>query len=231
MRFRYLIWDFDGTLFNTYPPLIRSITRALADYGKSESHETIAILLSDTLSETLDELSARHALDRRAFEGRVDSYQRRVTEHEQPPFLGVISLCERVLKAGGRNFIFTHRSRESMFNLLNWYRVGGLFYECLTVEDGFPRKPDPAGFVALIERHNLPREQVLAVGALIERHNLPREQVLAVGDRTLDIIAGQQAGVRTCLFRGDVDPNFPPNFVISSFSELKQVLQVGVLIN
>ncbi len=214
MRFRYLIWDFDGTLFNTYPPLIRSITRALADYGKSESHETIAILLSDTLSETLDELSARHALDRRAFEGRVDSYQRRVTEHEQPPFLGVISLCERVLKAGGRNFIFTHRSRESMFNLLNWYRVGGLFYECLTVEDGFPRKPDPAGFVALIERHNL-----------------PREQVLAVGDRTLDIIAGQQAGVRTCLFRGAVDPNFPPNFVISSFSELKQVLQVGVLIN
>ena len=213
MRFRYLIWDFDGTLFNTYPPLIRSISRALVAYDRHEPVETLAYLLSDTLDGTLDVLAERHCLDRGEFEARVFYYQRQVSEQDQPPFLGVISVCERLVKAGGRNFIFTHRPNEDVNNLLNWYKVEGLFSDCLTVEDGYPRKPDPAGFLALIEKHDL-----------------PRDAVLAVGDRTLDIVAGQRAGVRTCLFRGRPDPAHVPDYAITSFAELKQILQLGVAI-
>lgn len=207
MRFEHLIWDFDGTLFDTYPPLITSIERALSELGVREPRAEIARLLSDTLDGCLEELSARHGLEGAVLEGRIAYYQRQVTAQDQPPFTGVISLCERFLKAGGQNFIFTHRSRESVSYLLEWYRVQGLFAEVLTVEDGFPRKPDPAGF-----------------NALIERHALPRERVLAIGDRTLDVIAGRRAGISTCLFRSEPDLACSPDFVISSFEELKFIL-------
>lgn len=207
MRFDHLLWDFDGTLFDTYPPLITSIERALQEFSVSVPREQIERLLSDTLATCLQELSCIHGLDEAHLEERVMYYQRQVTAQEQPPFSGVIQLCERFVKAGGQNFIFTHRSRDSVNYLLGWYRVQGLFVECLTVEDGFPRKPDPAGF-----------------NALIECHRLPRHRVLAIGDRTLDVIAGRRAGVSTCLFRGEPDPACSPDFLISSFDELRSIL-------
>ncbi|GAB4416879.1 MAG: HAD-IA family hydrolase [Anaerolineae bacterium] len=207
MRFEHLIWDFDGTLFDTYPPLINSIECALAEFEAGVPRTQIMSLLSDTLATGIQELSAQLGLDATALEERVIYYQRKVTARDQPPFKGVIHLCERFVKAGGQNFLFTHRSRDSVSYLLEWYRVQGLFVECLTVEDGFPRKPDPAGF-----------------NALIERHVLPRERVLAIGDRTLDVVAGRRAGISTCLFRGNPDPACPPDFTIASFEELKNIL-------
>ncbi len=207
MRFDHLIWDFDGTLFDTYPPLINSIERALAEFKASVPREQIMHLLNDTLATCIQELSAQLGLADSTLTERVMYYQRQVTAQDQPPFSGVICLCERFVKVGGQNFLFTHRSRDSVSYLLEWYRVQGLFVECLSVEDGFPRKPDPAGF-----------------NTLIERHALPRDRVLAIGDRTLDIVAGRRAGISTCLFRGEPDPACPPDFVITSFEELNSIL-------
>ncbi len=207
MRFDHIIWDLDGTLFDTYPPLIASFERALDELQIAVPRAELVDLLSDTLAACIEEISARHGLDSAVFEARVAYYQRQVTEREQPPFDGVICLCERFLKAGGQNLIFTHRSRESGLCLLDWYRVEGLFSEYLTAEDGYARKPDPAGF-----------------NALIARHKLPRERVLMVGDRTLDIEAGKRAGISTCLFRGKPDPNWPPDFAITWFDELRPIL-------
>jgi len=209
MRFDHIIWDLDGTLFDTYPPLIASIERALGELEVTVSRAELARLLSDTVVACMEEVTARHALNVLDLEARVAYYQRQVTERDQPPFDGAICLCERFLKAGGQNLIFTHRSRESALGLLDWYRVEGLFAECLTVEDGYARKPDPAGF-----------------NALIERHDLPRKRVLAVGDRRLDIAAGKGAGISTCLFRGEPDPASPPDFAIASFDELRAILRL-----
>jgi len=209
MRFDHIIWDLDGTLFDTYPPLITSIGQALGEFQVTVPRAELARLLSDTVAVCIEEITARHSLDPLDFEARVAYYQRQVTERDQPPFDGAIYLCERFLKAGGQNLIFTHRSRESVLRLLDWYRVEGLFAECLTVEDGYARKPDPAGF-----------------NALIERHDLLRERVLTVGDRALDIAAGKRAGISTCLFRGEPDPDCPPDFTIISFDELRSILRL-----
>ena len=36
MKYRHLIWDFDGTLFDTYPRICRAYQKALADAGIAE---------------------------------------------------------------------------------------------------------------------------------------------------------------------------------------------------
>jgi phosphoglycolate phosphatase-like HAD superfamily hydrolase len=207
MRFKYMLWDFDGTLFDTYPPLIQAIEDALAEFEIGEPRDVITRLLDDTLSACVVTLTEKHGLDGAAFEARIHHYWRQTTPQDNPPFPGVIHACERFLAAGGRNYIVTHRGRESLAALLDWYKVTGLFADCLTRDDGYPRKPDPASFEAMIEKHSL-----------------PREEVLAIGDRKLDILAGQAAGVHTCLFSARPVPDAQPDYMIASFDELGALL-------
>lgn len=207
MRYPYLLWDFDGTLFDTYPPLIRSFERALADFGIVEPREEIMRLLNITLDDCFRTLVARHHLDAAQFDARLDAHHAHVTIQDRPPFPGAIRVCERLIAAGGRNYIFTHRPRASLFQFLDGFGVSGLFADCLTTAEGYPRKPDPAGFVALLEKNAL-----------------PRAQVLAVGDRDLDIAAGQGAGLHTCLFSPQPVPGVEPDYRIADFAELEHIL-------
>jgi phosphoglycolate phosphatase-like HAD superfamily hydrolase len=207
MRFRYLLWDFDGTLFDTYPPLVRAIERALADVGISESRQEMERLLGITLADCVATLAKRHDLDPAELDARITDYYRQATVQEMPPFPGAFQVCERLIAIGGANYLFTHRTRRSLLRLLDGHGMAGLFADCLTVEDGYPRKPAPAGFIALLEKHAL-----------------PRDEVLAVGDRDLDILAGQGAGVRTCLFNAQPSPEVRPDFQISTLLELEHIL-------
>ena len=209
MRFRHLLWDFDGTLFDTYPPLIQAIEHALADDEITVRRDLIADLLSDTLSTCIAALIGKYKLDGAAFEVRVDHYWSQTTPQDNPPFPGVVPACERVLAAGGRHYIITHRGRESMMALLDWYNVTGMFADILTRDDGYPRKPDPASFQAMIERHHL-----------------PLKEVLAIGDRALDIQAGQGAGIHTCLFSAVPLPDVQPDYMIADFEALLGVVGV-----
>lgn len=209
MHFPYLIWDFDGTLFDTYPPLIRAIERALADFDAAESYDVIADMLRGTLADTLNTLSSVHDLDRALLESRMTYYHGQASVRDNRPFHGAIRVLERVLVAGGQNFIVTHRDSDSLSMLLNWYRVTGLFEDMITSDDGFARKPSPEAF-----------------NAMIARHSLARNRVLAIGDRDLDILAGQAAGVHTCLYNAQPSEHAMPEFFVRTFSELEAVLDV-----
>ena len=210
MRYCYLIWDFDGTLFDTYPALVRSIERALADRDLVVPRGELEGMLAQTLQFCFETLVERFALDADTFDAQVDYYHRRTTVKDKPPFPGVIQICEHFVKAGGQNFIITHRDRDSLMQLLTWYKVEGLFAATVTRDDGYARKPDPASF-----------------DALLDMHDLPRDQVLAVGDRDLDILAGQAAGVHTCLFNATPGYGVQPDHVITSFAELENLLDIG----
>jgi phosphoglycolate phosphatase-like HAD superfamily hydrolase len=207
MHFHYLLWDFDGTLFDTYPPLAESIARALADFGATEPRDSINALLSQTLELTLTTLADKHALDREVFEQRVVYYWRQVPIEAYAPFPGVVDFCERFIAAGGKNYIYTHRGRSTMLPMLEHHNLTHLFAGMMTRDEGHPRKPDPTGF-----------------NALIEQYNLPRAELLTIGDRDLDILAGQAAGIATCLFNAQPGPGVQPDFVIASFEELGPVV-------
>lgn len=106
-----------------------------------------------------------------------------VKPDEQPPFPGVISICENISFIGGKNLIVTHRGQEGTNELLvNSHKIQ-LFAGAVTRNDGYARKPDPVAF-----------------NVIIQRHHLRREETITVGDREIDITAGQAAGLISCLF-------------------------------
>lgn len=206
LTIRNLIWDVDGTLFDTYPAIARAFRAALNDLGADDSLKRIADLARVSLGEAAAVLAAEHGLDRTVLEAAFDGHYEHATPAEQPPFPGVREVCRQVLRLGGRNVIVTHRGPRGTAELLTAGRLTRYFSGCITRADGYPRKPDPAAF-----------------NAIIERCGLNRDETMSVGDRDIDVRAGRAAGVVTCFF-GSVDAPPDADIVIDDFGELARRL-------
>ncbi|OOL69146.1 hypothetical protein B1P88_08115 [Enterococcus faecium] len=130
------IWDFDGTLFDTYPAMVDGAWQALKDFGIS--------------------------MDK------------------------------------------NHRLTESTWGLLKEHRLAHLIEEVVGIDQDFPRKPDPA-----------------SLNYLIDTFHLERTDTMMIGDRRLDIEAGKNAGVATCLY--DIDHflgEIPADYVVGNLNEI-----------
>lgn len=200
--FRNIIWDFDGTLFDTYPSMSAAFRQALNDLGADESVERITSLLKASMRVCMATLSSEKGLPSDALSSGYEQRYAAIDLAKQPPYAGVLAICRQILDRGGLNFIVTHRSRASTLRLLSAHRMLQYFARSVTNDDGYPWKPDPSAF-----------------NALIEQYALQRPETMAVGDRDLDMQAAQAAGLFACRF-GPHPHGVPADLTISSFDEL-----------
>ncbi len=207
---RYIIWDFDGTLVDTYPEIARAVNQALATFGKTASLERVIELSSISLDFCVSELSKEFSISKEALEEQFDISYETVSREKQCPFPYVIEVCKRVQELGGQNFIVTHRRKKSLHELLLFHDLHSYFTDIVAGDDGFPRKPDPAAM-----RH------------LLEKHQLPVDKVLVIGDRPIDILVGQALEAKTCLFRASF-PDVSPHMAIKGFDELLALLEKSI---
>ena len=204
--FRNIIWDVDGTLFDTYPAIARAFQVALNDLGKDASLEWIEGLARTSLSYCVTTLASQCQLNEKDIGQAFEEHYDRTPPEEQPPFPGVITICKYICTLGGMNVIITHREHKSTNELLTANKMTHYFAACLARDDGYPKKPHPAAFEAMIKTHNL-----------------QREETMAIGDRDIDVLAGQAAGIFTCLF-GLKEDRVVADLSISSFDELYRYL-------
>ena len=207
MRYENLIWDFDGTLFDTYPAMCRQLRDTMASLGCAFTVEELLTQFTISRETVLDYCARRTGMTA----GEVDTvYRAWVTEHGQPeahPFPYVTDVLERVQMAGGRNFVFTHRS-GSVHDFLAEAGLTKYFTEVTSAGTTHARKPDPAGNLYLIQ-HN----------------GLDKARTLAIGDRELDVLAAKNAGIHACRFtRERVEST--ADYQISSFAELFALLEL-----
>ena len=180
---QHLIWDVDGTLFDTYPSIAQAVQAALHDLGVAAPFDEIMRLAQTSLDHCLTTLSNTYALPVEQLEELFDQHYQTITPEDQPPFAGVEAVCEHIRVRGGLNLIVTHRGRVGLDRLLAAHRLTAYFADITSHDDAYPRKPDPAAF-----------------NALIEKHQLPQETTLGIGDRDIDILAAQAAGLHAALF-------------------------------
>lgn len=204
--FRNIIWDVDGTLFDTYPAITQAIQAALNDLGKDASLAWIAELAKQSLSHCAAVFIDKYQMDRGALEQALEKHFNRITIEESPLFPGVIHLCQHICSIKGKNVIVTHRERKSTLELLAGYKLSGFFAGCITRDDGYPRKPDPSAFEAALDMYHL-----------------QRDETLTVGDRQIDMQAGQAAGLFSCFYGVEAD-SVKADLAISSFDELYEYL-------
>lgn len=199
---RNIIWDVDGTLFDTYPAISKAFQSAVIDLGSEVPVDWIMQNARISLGHCVSVLASRCGLNEDDIGQKFDEYYDQVQPEAQPPFPGVTKICYMTRTHGGMNLIVTHRGSEGLAQLLEAHHMGAYFSDAITRNDGYPKKPNPAAFEAIIDRNHL-----------------IRAETMAVGDRDIDILAGQSAGIFTCLFDPAVSTS-PADLTVTTFAEL-----------
>lgn len=203
--YKHIIWDFDGTLFDTYPVITEVLSETFYHYGIEEPIEEINRLAKISMKFTIQHYKNKYNIGDNFFE----EYKRRVKEEEllrAKPYEGIMELCEMVTAQGGYNYLFTHRG-SSAYILLEKYGLIKYFRECITSKEGFARKPSPDGILYLIEKYEI-----------------DKREAIMIGDRELDILSGKNSGIASCYFNQDSLYDVVSDYYVSSIEQLKTIL-------
>ena len=150
MKFKHFFWDFDGTLFDTYPRVNRAIQKALKDVGVEASLEAIAPLSKVTVQHAVRTLAPQHAEEAGA---RYFAHAEEEGYETMRPYPGVLRLLQSICEHGGRNYLYTHRDKTGL-NALRHYGLA----------DYFPLKPAPDALLHLMKKHGLQPDQCVMLG-------------------------------------------------------------------
>lgn len=203
MKLKHFIWDFDGTLFDTYPVMVDAAVKTLADYGVQETPRNVLKTMKRFSSK---ELAEKYQLNYPEFLATFHAEEKR-DQRLSPPFKETAEVLQGVQSAGGKNYILTHRPLASTRELLANYQLNQYFVEIVALDSGFPRKPEPD-----------------SICYLLNKYQLEPQQTIMIGDRRLDIEAGKNATIQTGLF--DPDQLFQEKIADYQFDNLLAVLQL-----
>jgi HAD superfamily hydrolase (TIGR01509 family) len=138
-----ILWDFDGTLFDTYPALVEGFIKlSQRDLDRDEVLRWLKVDSKSAFKHFgIDE-------DRRAEYKQLDiKYSK-----DSKPF----EHLEEVLTAVENNIIVTHRDRKSAHYLLDKYGLKKYFTEIVSVEEqGFNRKPHPSSYEFVMKKYDI----------------------------------------------------------------------------
>ena len=205
--YKHILWDFDGTLFDTYPALARALHQALEIHGVSADVQEIYGRMRVTVGAALSYYEKEYALPpeyRETYRALRDQWEEKLAA----PYPGIPELLRELKAAGRGNYIFTHRG-ASLHGLLEKHGLADCFRECVTSENGFPIKPDPAG-----------------IAYLMEKYAMNPEESIMIGDRALDVQAGLNAGIAGLAYLDGTGPAFqcPGMLLARSVAEIREIL-------
>ena len=176
------IWDFDGTLFDSYPHSIAALCETARHFGIEHDPAAVADAIHVTfptayrlLGVTDEHKEYFHTLrERRDYEPAV------------VPFPHVKEALEHLIAKGSRHYLFTHSNRHMSVDYMADFGIDKLFSGFVTADMNFPIKPAPDAILYILKEYGLD----------------PKETVM-VGDREIDVLSGKNAGVDGILFDPD----------------------------
>jgi len=204
--FKNVIWDFDGTLFDSYPGMVYAFKRALGDNGVEVSEDEILKYMKISVTNAINHFKENYTLSDKFIENFL-VYEKNLEADKVLPFPYAKELCLHIKENGGRNFILTHRGNSTL-KFLKYHGMMDYFDEIATKHNCFKRKPDPEGFTYFVEKYDI-----------------SNDTVLAIGDRECDILGAKKANIKACLYNtNSIELNENPDFTIKSLSELFNIL-------
>lgn len=179
--YKHMIWDFDGTLFDTYPVITESFRLELEARGYREPYDEILNYTKRSMTDACDHYIEKYHLQPDFF----NRYKERCHEMERRmcrPYDGMSDLCKYIYDSGRMNYLYTHRSDTALVYLKD-QGLYQYFKDFITSGSGFERKPSPEALLYLIDKHSM-----------------KPEEAIMMGDREIDILAAKNAGIRSCFF-------------------------------
>ena len=207
---QHLIYDFDGTIADSYPIFVR-IMHDVADelgFAITCDDDVLYRSLKVTLRTAYDLMQIEHLF---SFQTVMSSYHKWQAAYAKefkiyPQARELLLLAK---KKGRHNYIYTHTG-PVVKDLLANRGVLDLFDFVLDSSYGFPMKPAPD-----------------ALRFLLDRFQLDPKECMMIGDRPIDAYAGMRAGMLGCLW--DEDSLFTDakvDYYIRRLEEVKTIVAI-----
>lgn len=182
---KHFIWDFDGTLFDSYPIIIATLRAALQEYGHDcDPVEAMRLMLQNI------GVAQRYYADKFGivYEDLIETYyshhNRLNPQLAAEPMADVEKVLKKICESGRKNYIFTHRKCSTTAQYLEKYGLSQYFTEIVGPEaPNFAYKPSPDSLLYLMDKYGM-----------------TAEDAVMVGDRDCDLGSARNAGIGTVHF-------------------------------
>jgi phosphoglycolate phosphatase len=195
LKYRLLVFDWDGTIIDSAATIAESIREASREMGLGipsveRARHVIGLGLQDALTAAVPELSAARypefvASYRKHFLARKDSMQL---------FEGMRDLLED-LKGKHVLAIATGKSRRGLDHDLEFHQLKPLFFASRCADETSP-KPDPAMLLELMHELDVAKEGTLMIGDT--SHDLEMARAAGVDALAVTYGAHPEVGLRAC---------------------------------
>ncbi len=192
------IWDFDGTIFDSYPHITAAMYKMAHRCGIEGSPKEMRDSLEvDYKTAYADfNLTEEQIIEFRGYERDTE------LEPKIVPFRKSEMVLKAVCDAGKKNYIYTHRAKESTFFYLEKFGFMKYFEDFITADDGFLPKPNPN-----------------ALNFLATKCGIDVKKALMIGDREIDVLAGVNAGMTGCLITNKTNIS-SAKYIVSDVGEI-----------
>jgi phosphoglycolate phosphatase len=187
--YKVIVFDYDGTLFDTRPAIFHCIQRTFAECGRPiPARDAVAATVKTglPLQETFFALDETLRANRTMLNEFVITYRKLYLDEGTPlaqPFAGASDALRQIHGHGAKCVIVSNKGVAAIRRSLDQCQLSSFVDLVFGDEPGLPKKPDPA----VLMDHILPRFGQLRM-----------EQILAVGDTEVDILLAKRAGIVCC---------------------------------
>lgn len=206
--YKHIIWDFDGTLFDSYPVMVKAAIAVLEEQGIYESYDKIMSLIKMSFTHLYDYFNETYYISDTLI-SNFDKYRKEFEIDNIKPFPYIEDICKKVYDKNRYNHLYTHRGKSSI-EYLKKYDMYEYFKGLITKESNFKRKPEPEALLWLIDEYKI-----------------DKSEALMVGDRDIDILAAKNAGIDGCYYK-----SYPlydcklAKYTITDYSQLIDLLEL-----
>jgi phosphoglycolate phosphatase len=187
--FKVVVFDYDGTLFDTRPAIVHCIQRAFAVCGRPVPTLEAAAGTVRTglpLQESFIVLDKNLRAEETALNEIVKAYRKIYLDEGAPltkPFVGVRDALQDIHAHGTKCVVVSNKGVAAIRQSLDQSQLRSFVDLVFGDEPGLPKKPDPA----IVIDHILPRYA-----------SLRKEQMLVVGDTEIDILLAKRTEIHCC---------------------------------
>lgn len=212
-KFKAILWDFDGVLFDSHSFITNCMLYILHRYGIFVNEKWLSDMLKISTTTTMNHLQRKfHLTDEMATKIKEQFYtdiDDAGLDTNTEPMAGAKEVLKYIQDIGIKNFIFTNRRFRAVHHLLKKYNMEDYFNE-IRVSDGLmPRKPNPD-----------------AILDIMKVYQLEPTDILSIGDRGIDHQTAMAAGgLHTCHFGENLFSSIKPNYWITDMKELKLIIK------
>ena len=173
------IWDFDGTLVDSYEAIGQALQVTYAHYGLAFDEQWIMDFI---IKESVKALLYQVAKEQKFNFAELSAFFKKEQEARDyliKPMPHLTEVLAATKQKGVTHFVYTHKGITAN-DVLERLGVRQYFTEVVTSANGFARKPEPE-----------------AINYLLDKYDLDKASTYYVGDRRLDVETTENAGIKS----------------------------------